>query len=72
VHLFLDRCSTISENSLINTLEEVSNMSELVKVIAESLDRLADKSATLTPMLAVIGVIIALVVLGLVVAKGGR
>jgi hypothetical protein len=47
-------------------------MSELVKVIAESLDRLADKSATLTPMLAVIGVIIALVVLGLVVAKGGR
>jgi hypothetical protein len=47
-------------------------MSELVKVIAESLDRLADKSATLAPMLAVIGVIIALVVLGLVVAKGGR
>lgn len=47
-------------------------MSELVKVIAESLDKLADKSATLTPMLAVVAVIVALVVLGLVVVKGGH
>ena len=47
-------------------------MSELVKVIAESLDKLAEKASTLTPMLAVIAVIVALVVLGLVVVKGGH
>ncbi|WP_157774007.1 hypothetical protein [Ralstonia mannitolilytica] len=47
-------------------------MGELVKVICMSLEKLADRSAALTPMLAVIAVIVALVVLGLVVIKGGH
>ncbi|AJX15297.1 hypothetical protein [Burkholderia ubonensis] len=47
-------------------------MSELVKTIAESLEKLADKSSMLTPMLQVIAVIIALIVIGIMVTRGGH
>lgn len=47
-------------------------MSELVKTIADCVDKLADKAGSLTPLLQVVAVIVGLTVIGVMVAKGGK